>query len=226
MTDELALFFGVAGNDPSGIKDSDGVIVTQLIDEKGDPAETGPAFKAGIRAEDVIVKFNGREIETLYDLRSAVSNTPPGQTVPVVLIRKGQVVNARVTLAERTYGQDRQERDDSRSFEEQEEAKPKEIGLEFGTLSAAEAEKRGIDERQGVLIISVAPGSLADEAGLADDQVITHVNGTPVKNSQDFYDKIRSMPSGKGVVLRVISANVDENQRRQRNVSYTSFVKP
>jgi len=226
MTDELAQYFGVAGNDPSGIKDGDGVIVTQLIDEKGDPAETGPAFKAGIRPEDVIVKFNGREIETLYDLRSAVSNTPPGQTVPVVVVRKGQVINAKVTLAERTIGQDRQERDDSRTFEEQEEKKPKEIGLEFGTLSAAEAEKRGLDERQGVLIISVAPGSLADEAGLEADQVITHVNGTAVRNSQDFYDKIRSMASGKGVVLRVISVNLDESQRRQRTVSYTSFVKP
>ena len=76
------------------IKDGDGVLVTQLIDEKGDPAETGPAYKAGIRPEDVIVKFGGREIETIYDLRSAVANTPPGQTVPVIVVRKGEVTNS------------------------------------------------------------------------------------------------------------------------------------
>jgi serine protease Do len=225
MTDELAQYFGVAGNDPTGIKDSDGVIVTQLVDEKGDPAETGPAFQAGIRAEDVIVKFNGREIENFYDLRSAVANTPPGQTAPVVVVRKGQVLNLRVTLAERTIGQ-RDNDNQSLSFEGQEEKeKPKEIGLEFLTLSAAEAQRQGLKESQGVLITSVAPGSLADEAGLEPKQVITHVNGTPVKSSQEFYDKIRSMPSGKGVVLRLIFVRVIGDQR-QSEVSYTSFVKP
>ncbi len=229
MTDELAQYFGVAGNDPQGIKDGDGVLVTQLIDEKGDPAETGPAYKAGIRPEDVIVKFGGREIETIYDLRSAVANTPPGQTVPVIVVRKGEVKRLNVTLAERTLEQaDRRGNgDDSLSFDEKEEKeKPKEIGLEFETLSQQDAAKLGLEDSRGVRIISVAPGSLADEAGLEPNQVITHVNGTPVNRSQEFYDRIRSMPSGKGVILRVISVLADDRQNRQRSISYTSFVKP
>jgi serine protease Do len=228
MTEELAHYFGVAGNDPNGIKDGDGVIVTQLIDEKGDSAETGPAFKAGIRPEDVIVKFGGREIESVYDLRSAVANTPPGQTVPVVVVRKGQVMNFKVTLAERTIeSRERRPERDSLSFDERDEReRPKEIGLEFETLSQQDAERLGLQNENGVRIISVAPGSLADEAGLEPNQIITHVNGSPVRRSQEFYDKIRGMPSGKGVVLRVLSVALDEQQRRQRGVSFTSFVKP
>ncbi|MFB3904409.1 MAG: trypsin-like peptidase domain-containing protein [Acidobacteriota bacterium] len=229
MTEELAQYFGVAGTDPQGVKDGDGVLVTQLIDEKGDPAETGPAYKAGIRPEDVIVKFGGREIETIYDLRSAVANTPPGQTVPVLVVRKGEVKRLNVTLAERTL-EDRDRRgngDDSLSFDEKEEQeKPKEIGLEFETLSQQDAAKLGLESSRGVRIISVAPGSLADEAGLEADQVITHVNGTPVSRSQEFYDRIRSMPSGKGVVLRVVTVSADQRQNRQTSISYTSFVKP
>ncbi len=227
MTDEMAKFFGVAGNDPDGIKDGDGVLVTQLIDESGDPAETGPAYKAGIRPEDVIVKFGGREIENIYDLRSAVANTPPGETVPVVVVRKGQVKKLNVTLAQRTLEeQERRDNDkESLSFDErQEEERPKEIGLEFETLSQRDASQLGLENVRGVRIISVAPGSLADEAGLEPNQVITHVNGTAVTRSQEFYDKIKSMPSGTGVVLRVIFTI--PGQQRQTSVSYTSFVKP
>jgi serine protease Do len=122
MTDELAKFFGVAGNDPTGVKDGDGVIVTELIDEKGKPADSGPAAKAGIRPEDVIVKFAGRDIENSFDLRAAVANTPPGQTAPVTVVRKGQVLNLKVTLAERTLEQQaRTEESDTLSFEEKEE---------------------------------------------------------------------------------------------------------
>ncbi len=228
MTEELARYFGVAGEDAGGVRDGDGVIITQLIDEKGDPAETGPAYKAGIRPEDVIVKFGNREIEAVYDLRSAVANTPPGQTVPVVVVRKGQVVNLRVTLAERTLERQEPSDRDSLSLDDREEPeKPKEIGLEFETLSDRDAERLGLKSERGVRIVSVAPGSLADEAGLDENMVITHVNGSPVRRSQEFYDKIKAMPSGKGVVLRFVAVTFNEaRQAGPPSIAYTSFVKP
>jgi len=228
MTEELAQYFGVAGTDASGLRDGDGVVITQLIDEKGDAAQTGPAYKAGVRPEDVIVKFGSREIESVYDLRSAVANTPPGQTVPVVVVRKGQVVNLKVTLAERTLEQlDASERESLSLDDREEPEKPKEIGLEFGTLSDRDAERLGLKEERGVRILAVAPGSLADEAGLDENMVITHVNGTPVRRSQEFYDKIKAMPSGKGVVLRIVAVPFNENrQPGPPAIAYTSFVKP
>jgi serine protease Do len=228
MTEELAQYFGVAGNDAAGVRDGDGVVITQLIDEKGDAAQTGPAYKAGVRPEDVIVKFGSREIESVYDLRSAVANTPPGQTVPLVVVRKGQVVNLRVTLAERTLEQQDASERESLSLDDREEPeKPKEIGLEFGTLSDRDAERLGLKEERGVRILAVAPGSLADEAGLDENIVITHVNGAPVRRSQEFYDKIKAMPSGKGVVLRIVAVQLNEaRQPLPPAIAFTSFVKP
>ena len=81
MTPEMAEFFGVAGDDPDGIKDGNGVIVTELIDETGEPADSGPAAKAGIKDGDVIVKFGRKDITELWDLRNAAANTPPGKEV-------------------------------------------------------------------------------------------------------------------------------------------------
>ena len=224
LTAELTEFFGLSGDDPEGVKDGDGVLITQLIDEKGDPAETGPAYLAGIRAEDVIVKFGDREIETLNDLRVAVAYTPPGERVPVAVVRKGEVLNLTVTLAERTYDQREQAENEGLSFEQQrKEEREKEIGLEFETLSAQDAERLNLGDERGVLIREVAPGSLADESGLGPRQVITHVNGVAVTTAQNLYDKINTMSSGSGIVLRVIWPSPQE---RRVNIAYTSFKKP
>lgn len=224
LTAEMTEFFGLSGDDPEGVKDGDGVLITQLIDEKGDPAETGPAYLAGIRAEDVIVKFGDREIESLLDLRVAVANTPPGETVPVAVVRKGEVLNLTVTLAERTYDQREQAENEGLSFEQQrKEEREKEIGLEFETLSAQDAERLNVGDERGVLIREVAPGSLADESGLGPSQVITHVNGVAVTTAQNLYDTINTMSSGSGIVLRVIWPSPQE---RRVNIAYTSFIKP
>ncbi|MDA2923087.1 trypsin-like peptidase domain-containing protein, partial [Acidobacteria bacterium AH-259-L09] len=205
MNEGIAKFFGVAGNDPEGIKDGDGVLVVQVIDENGDPAESGPAYEAGVRAEDVIVKFGDREIETRYDLRFSVANTPSGEEVPFTVVRRGKVLQLNVTLAERTI--ERRERAESEglSFEERKkEEREKEIGLVFETLSARDAERLGLDNERGVLIRDVVAGSLADEARLESNQVITHVNGDPVRTATDLYEKINSMASGSSVVLRLV----------------------
>lgn len=129
-----------------------------------------------------------------------------------------------VTLAERTI--ERNERDESAglSFEERRaEERDKEIGLEFETLSRRDAERLNLDVDGGVLIREVAPGSLADEAGLTAPQVITHVNGNPVTTAQGLYDNIDSLPSDAGIILRVVWKTP---QSRQLSIAYTSFVKP
>ncbi len=224
MTPEMAKFFGIDGHDKDGVKDGDGVIVTQLAAEDGHPADTGPAYTAGIRPEDVIVRFGGREIESVWDLRSAVANTPPGEKVPVVVVRKGEVKTLEVTLAERTFGL--KTSDESKGImldDRKERERDKEIGIEVRTLSSRELDRMGIEEETGVLILSIVPGSLADEAELRPDQVITHVNGERVVSGQEFKDLVVGMPSGQGVILRVVSPPSGD---QTKTVSFTSFVKP
>jgi serine protease Do len=222
MTPEMAEFFGVAGADPKGIRDGDGVLITQLIDERGDTASTGPAYKGGVRPEDVIVEFNGREVETIWDLRAAVANTPPGESVPVTVVRKGQVMNLSIELAQRTLEDQQRAESEGVSLDPRvEREREKEIGIEVGPLREREMERLGVTDEDGLLILDVTPGSLADEAGLRPEMIITHVNGEAVSSGPDFRDKILAMRSGQGIVLRVIVMT-----QRQKSVLYTSFTKP
>ena len=60
----------------------------------------GPARKAGLRAGDVIVEFNGRRVSDPTDLIALIRKFPAGAQVPVVYSRDGGTATARVTLAE------------------------------------------------------------------------------------------------------------------------------
>ncbi len=215
LSPEMAEFFGVAGDDPDGVKDGDGVLVTQVI-------EDGPADQAGVEAEDVIVKVADKEVKTYWDLRVAIANTPPNEEVPIQVVRKGEVVDLSVTLAERTLEQDLEEQDEGISLDEKvERDRKKEIGLEVRSASERDLERLAIEGEEGILILEVTPTSLADDARLVPGQVVTHVNGEPVTSGAEFRDRILELESGSGVVLRLVYS-----AERQTGIRYTSFVKP
>jgi serine protease Do len=217
ITSEMAKFFGATTRDGGGY----GVLITRLVDEQGNPSSSaGPAAKAGIREEDIIVEFNGKPIRNRSELRSVVANTPPGKTVPIKVVRFGQVKSFNVKLEERVLS-DREESPVSLDKRE-EPPKDKTIGLQIQDLRRGEMQQLGVDE-EGVLITEVTPGSLADDAKLEPNMVIVRANGKPMKSAQQFRDYVTGLRSGEAVVLRVV---VPFGPRRQPNVMYTSFVKP
>ena len=57
-----------------------------------------PADRAGIQSNDIIVEAAGKEIASVAELRLAISQTPPGASVPLVIIRDSKRKNLRVTL--------------------------------------------------------------------------------------------------------------------------------
>lgn len=59
-----------------------------------------PAVKADIRSGDVVVRFDGQEVETMRDLPRMAAETPIGKEVPVVVWRAGKEKEVRITVAE------------------------------------------------------------------------------------------------------------------------------
>src|SRR6185503_14611258 len=75
-----------------GLKEARGVVVNSLTPE-------GPAEKAGIKPGDVIVKFNGKEVNDANELRNAVAANEPGTEVSLTLLRSGNQQDVKVRLA-------------------------------------------------------------------------------------------------------------------------------
>jgi aminopeptidase YwaD len=66
-----------------------------------DVREGSPAAKAGLRAGDVLVEFDGKPIKNLYDFTYALRSRNPGDRVEVRVIRGGQPLTTPVTLEQR-----------------------------------------------------------------------------------------------------------------------------
>jgi serine protease Do len=222
LTPAMAKFFGV--------KQGGGVLITGLVAEDGTPSDTaGPAAKAGIRPEDVIVEFDGKPIYDVPDLRIAVANTPPGQKVKVKVVRHGEEKVFELTVAERTLeaAAQRQQRG-ALSFEEEEKPRT-EIGLKFEDVPADVA--RQLNIKGGALITSVAPGSLAEDAGLQGQDrggfdVIVAANGKKIESATEFLNVVRDLKSGESVVVKFLRVSAGQGRRLDARTFYTSFAKP
>ena len=62
--------------------------------------QDGPAYRGGIRPNDIIVKFNGAKVDSVAALRDALGKCQVGQQVPVTILRGDEEVNKIVTLTE------------------------------------------------------------------------------------------------------------------------------
>ena len=62
--------------------------------------QDGPAYRGGIRPNDIIVKFNGTKVSTVAALRDALNQCKVGQEVTVTILRGDTEVDCHVTLAE------------------------------------------------------------------------------------------------------------------------------
>jgi S1-C subfamily serine protease len=60
-----------------------------------------PAAKAGLKAGDILIEFDGKEIGNLYDFTYALRAHKPGDLVPVKVLRGSQTIEANVLLTER-----------------------------------------------------------------------------------------------------------------------------
>ncbi|MER3423599.1 MAG: trypsin, partial [Nitrospiraceae bacterium] len=165
LSPDLAQQFGVA--EPSG------VLVSEVL-------EDSPAKRAGIERGDVILEYDGRLIENPTQLRNAVARTAVGKKTTVKLIRDRRMRTLDVTVAEqpKTVAQ-------SDGEEPEESARPANLlsDIEVRDLNTDLAHRLGLKTSdRGVVIVRVRSGSLAEEAGLKEGDLILEVNRKPVTN--------------------------------------------
>jgi serine protease Do len=177
ITPELAKSFG--------LKDEKGALVSQV-------AKGGPADKGGIETGDVIVEFDGKKVADMNDLPRVVASTPVGKTVPVKVLRGGNVVDREVKIAE---------------MEQKEEvanvSTRKPLGMAVQNITPEIARGLGLKTETGVVVASVVPGSPAAKADIRSGDVIQQVNKKPVKDVEDFKQKIENAKDQETILLLI-----------------------
>ena len=157
----------------------------------------GPADKGGIKVEDIIVKFNGQDIDLSADLPHLVGRTRVGSTATLDVVRAGRNKRLKVKIGELS--------DSGNPFIASEEPAEEEtadsrIGLTVEALPKSDLERLSIP--QGVRVL-VANGA-AEDAGIAAGDVITRLNNKPVKSVSSFSKIVAGLDSGKSVPVLIV----------------------
>jgi len=173
-------------------------------------APGSPAAKGGIEPYDVIVEFNGKEIESSKSLTNSVAETPIGSSVKIKVIREGKSKTLTIKIVERSdeiaqKGKGAGPRDDK---ETPGTTAPSQFGFTFDDLTPDLAEQLQLESpAKGVVIVEVKPGSLADQAGIQVGDIILDINRIAVKNSKDA-EKLLKKSKGGTVAFRILRGQI------------------
>jgi len=166
-------------------------VETALVTEV---AEKSPAAEAGVKAGDIIVEYNGKNVPKSHDFPGVIADTPPGQKISLKIFRekKEQVIGIRIG-----------ELADDSDTNQQAEARDPELGLRVQRITPEAARRLGLNSAKGVLVVEVQPGSPADQVGIEPADVIREVNQRPVTNVKEFERATRQGRRGDRILLLV-----------------------
>ncbi|UWQ23003.1 DegQ family serine endoprotease [Jannaschia sp. W003] len=165
-----------------GLETARGALITDVPE--------GPAMEAGIEARDVILSFDGKEIEDTRELVRTVGNAPVGEAVRVTVFRDGATQTLLVTLGRREDA----ERPVPASAEEEIEEGPdsKELlGLTVATLNDELRTQLGLeDDAEGLVVADIDADSAAYEKGLRAGDVIEEAGQVRVSTIRELEARI------------------------------------
>jgi len=173
-----------------GLEKPAGALVAKVLSDS-------PAESAGLQEGDVILKFEGEEVNLSSDLPHLVGRVKPGEKARVEIMRGGtkKVVTVEIGVLPNQ---------DDLALSQQKQTPPEsenKLNLEVAVLDDQRREKWQVSS--GVVVKRVLPGPGAN-AGIMVGDVITMLNGSKVQSVSSFNEISLSLPTGKAVPMRIV----------------------
>jgi serine protease Do len=181
-----------------GLKNNKGAEVTQV--EPGSPADKG-----GLRVGDVVIKYNGKEIDRFADLTRMVLGTAPGSKATLTVWRKGAPTDVQVTVGEA----DPDNRVASRSGKrgEPKGAAPASAAnaLGFVVSDLTPAQKRELGVNGGVIVEDTEGAAAA--AGLRQGDILLMLNNQDIVDAKQFNAAVAKLDTRRAAAVLVRRGN-------------------
>jgi len=168
---------------------------------------SGPAGKAGIKADDIITAMNNRPVKDEEDLVTRVADLPIGSNARFTVDRNGKQLDFSVPIEERSVvwkGEAQADDNKPETPQQAKAAKPGEFGMTIMRLTAKEREDLGIQDKSGVKVVAVDPGSFADDIGLQQGDAILSINRQEVASPDDVTKVQSNFRPGQAVAVHVV----------------------
>jgi serine protease Do len=169
--------------DSFGLDRPRGALVSQV-------QEDSPASRAGLRASDVILTFNGKPVESSGDLPRMVGMAKPGANITLQVWRRGKAQDLLVVLGE-LPGEEQAAGKSGKTYSRG--------GLALSELTADQRRELGIDH--GLLVEEVTGD--AARAGIRVGDVILAVNNGKIASVEAFRKAMATVPKGKSAAILV-----------------------
>ena len=193
MNEQLAASFG--------LDKVRGALVNEVVKDS-------PADRAGLKRGDIVIGYDGQDVEEMNDLPRLVAVTAVGKTVKVRIFREGKEREVAVEIGLLDEKQTASLQTDADNAEAV-------LGLHVIELSRELAERYDLEMGQGVVISRVAPDGAAATANLRPGDLLLEINGVQIVSVAGFQVQVAKAESGQ--VLRLLV------QRRQA-LFYTTLT--
>jgi len=161
-----------------------GVIVTDLT-------PGGPAENAGIEQGDVILEYNGKNVESVAQLRNMVASTSPGQSVRIRVLREKKEVELMLMVGDLAKDQLTRPQVGNEL-----------LGVSVQTVTPQIARQQGLRKAEGVIITEVNKKSAAEAVGIEKGDIIYRVNNSAVNTPGEFNKLVaKAAEEGQAVLL-------------------------
>ena len=173
-------------------------------------SENSPADKAGIKAGDIILEFDGKKIDTMRTLPKLVAQTEVGKRVILKVWRNQKLISKKVLLGRL---------ESSKEFKAENKTEPdtsKYVRIETLKISVRDLNKDDISDRKlpkntsGVVVTEISAGSPLMFVSVND--IIVELQKKKVRNSNQFSDLVKEIinQGEKTLYLAIYNSN---NQR-------------
>ncbi|HRD67080.1 MAG TPA: DegQ family serine endoprotease [Candidatus Competibacter sp.] len=163
-----------------------GALVAQILPDS-------PAASAGFKPGDIILRYGGEPVEDSSQLPRMIGVTPVGKTVAMSVLRNGEPLEIKATIA-------RLETVEEPVTTMDEHSEPR-LNMTVADLSNEQRRVLGVEE-QGVLITALDEGPAAN-AGLYPDDILLQINHNPIKSASQFVELAKELPKGKAIPVWV-----------------------
>jgi len=175
---------------------SEGVFVEQV-------APGGPSEKAGLKEGDAIVAINGQSVREGNQLVDTVTSTSVGNSLNVTVSRDGKKHDYKIVVGDlsqifpEAYGKDRG------ALPDREEGTTVSFGMQVRNLTGQMQDSMGL-KQNGVQVVSVEPGSFAEDINLQPGDVVVSINRQAVSNTDELKRLQGNLKPGDPVQFRVM----------------------
>ena len=175
-------------------------------------AEKSPSDKAGIKAGDIILEFNGTKINEMKELPIIVAQTEVGKNVNVKIWRNKKEIIKKIKLGRLETSEDFKEEKNEPDAETPEISEIKSLKIITRLLNKKDIEQRKLpNQTTGLVIINIGKNSPVSELDIGD--IIVEAQKKKVRSIKDLEDIVNTAlkANQKTILIAVYNA---QNQRR------------